>query len=160
MRIHTKIRLVRKTQGTLQDNKSDNQNYGEVTLESKQNRIKTKTEENLTRRLITNWKVQEAWEIIRSEKIIPHASEPNQRRRRPQRERQKTNRFRLAQNNNCRASRFFGHFYNVKVPNFTFCLGREHKTTIFFFLSWTLIQSLRIKLQRNLPTFDELNEME
>ena len=50
------------------------------------------------------------------------------------------------QNNNCRASRFsFGHFHNVKVPNFTFCPGREHKTTIFF--SWALIQSLRIKLQ-------------
>ena len=24
------------------------------------------------------------------------------------------------------------HDYNVKVPNFTFCRGREHKTTTFF----------------------------
>ena len=25
------------------------------------------------------------------------------------------------------------HDYNVKVPNFTFCRGREQKTTTFFF---------------------------
>ena len=74
------------------------------------------------------------------------------------------------QNNNfARASRFFVHFlavvarlqlYNVKVPNFMFCPGREHKTTIFLFFSWTLIPSFRIQLQRNLPTFDWLNKME
>ena len=29
------------------------------------------------------------------------------------------------------------HDYNVKVTNFTFCRGREHKTTAFFFFSWT-----------------------
>ena len=47
------------------------------------------------------------------------------------------------QNNNfTRASRFFVHFfilpslhdYDVKLPNFTFFEGREHKTTTFFFL--------------------------
>ena len=46
------------------------------------------------------------------------------------------------QNNNfARASPFVVHFFAVaariqreKVPNFTFCRGREHKTTIFFFL--------------------------
>ena len=27
------------------------------------------------------------------------------------------------------------HGYNVKMPNFTFCRGREHKTTIFFSFS-------------------------
>ena len=45
------------------------------------------------------------------------------------------------QNNNFeRASRFFVHFfavvapdYNVKVPEFTFCRGREHNTKTFFF---------------------------
>ena len=41
----------------------------------------------------------------------------------------------------------------------SFCRGREHKTTIFFFFSWTLIQSFRIPLQRNLPTFNELSEI-
>ena len=51
------------------------------------------------------------------------------------------------------------HDYNVKVPNFTFCRGREHKTTFFFF-SWTLIQAVRIQLWKNLSTFDELNELD
>ena len=27
------------------------------------------------------------------------------------------------------------HDYDVKMPNFTFCGGREHKTTTFFFFS-------------------------
>ena len=48
------------------------------------------------------------------------------------------------------------HDYNVKVPNFTFCRGREHKTTTFLSFSWTLIQFFRIRLQNKLPTFDEL----
>ena len=43
------------------------------------------------------------------------------------------------------------------MPNFTFCRGHEHRTTTFLFFSWTLIQSFRIQLQKNLPTFDELN---
>ena len=72
------------------------------------------------------------------------------------------------QNNNfARASHFFDtflsrplHDYNVKVPNFTFCRGREHNTTIFLFFYWTLIQSFRIQLKKNLPTFDELSRME
>ena len=44
-------------------------------------------------------------------------------------------------NNFARASRFLYislpslHDYNVKVPNFTFCRGRENKTTTFFFFS-------------------------
>ena len=37
--------------------------------------------------------------------------------------------------------------YNMKVPNFTFCRGQEHKTTTLFFFSWTLIKSFRIELQ-------------
>ena len=44
------------------------------------------------------------------------------------------------------------HYYNVKVPNFTFCRGREHETKIFFFFSWTLIHAI--------ITFNELNEIE
>ena len=45
------------------------------------------------------------------------------------------------QNNNfARASRFLyislpSYEYNVRVLNFTFCRGQEHKTTIFFFFS-------------------------
>ena len=34
------------------------------------------------------------------------------------------------------------------MSNFTSCEGREHKTTIFFFLYWISIQSLRIQLQK------------
>ena len=70
------------------------------------------------------------------------------------------------QNNNfARASRFFFslpslHDYDVKMPNFTFFGGREHKTTTFFFFSRTLMQYFRIQLQKYLPTFDEMNEME
>ena len=94
--------------------------------------------------------------------------ELKQRRRRRQRERQKSNMFRLANNNFTRALSFFVHFlqwlpdYNVKLPIFTFCGGREHKTTIFFFFFWTLISwhSFRIQLQKNSLLFAELNEME
>ena len=41
-----------------------------------------------------------------------------------------------------------------------FLRGCEHKTATSFFFSWTSIQSFRIRLQKKLPTFDELNEME
>ena len=70
------------------------------------------------------------------------------------------------QNNFARASRFLyislspWHDYNVKLPHFTFCQKREQKTTTFFFFSWTLMQSFRIQVKKNLPTFDKLNEME
>ena len=54
------------------------------------------------------------------------------------------------------------HDNDVKVPNFTFSGGREHKTTTMFSFSWTSTLSLsyRIQLQKNLPTFEELNEVE
>ena len=62
--------------------------------------------------------------------------------RRLQRERQKTNGFRLAKQQLCTCITLLVHFYrpllpdyNVKVPNFTFCRGREHKTTTFLFFS-------------------------
>ena len=89
-----------------------------------------------------------------------------QRRRRQQQERQKRNRFDKQNNNFARASRFLYislpslHDYEVKAPNFTFCEGREHKATTFCFFSCTLTQSFRIQRQKNMPTFDELHEME
>ena len=52
------------------------------------------------------------------------------------------------------------HDFNMKVPNFIFCRGREQKTTTFFSFSWTLMQSFRIQLQKSLPKIDKLNEME
>ena len=51
------------------------------------------------------------------------------------------------------------HDFDVKVPYFTFCGGREHKTTLFF-LSCTSIWYFRIQLQTKCPTFDELDEIE
>ena len=90
-----------------------------------------------------------------------------QRRRRRQRERHNSSRSRLAKQQRCTCITLFCTFpcrhcttTMWKCLNFTFCRGREHKTTTFFFFSWTLIQSFRIQLQKKLPTFDELNEME
>ena len=41
------------------------------------------------------------------------------------------------------------HDYDVKMPNFTFCGGREHKATTFFLFFRASIQSFRIQLQKN-----------
>ena len=80
--------------------------------------------------------------------------ELKQRRGQRQRERQKSNRFRLAKQQLGTCITLFLyislpslHDYNVKMPKFTFCRGREYKTTFFLF-SWTLIQSFRIQLQK------------
>ena len=67
----------------------------------------------------------------------------------------KNSRFRLTKQTTLHVHHPFLYVVWNNVPNFTFCRGLEHKTTIFF--SWTLIQSFRIQLRRNLPTFDELN---
>ena len=89
--------------------------------------------------------------------------ELKQRRRRQKRERQKKHGFHKQNNNFAHASSFLYmplpslHDYEVKAPNFTFCGGRAHTTTTFFFFSCILKQSFRIQLQNNLPTFDELH---
>ena len=46
----------------------------------------------------------------------------------------------------------------MKRSNFTFCVGREHKTTIFFSFSLTLIQFFRINLQKNSPKFVRIRQ--
>ena len=64
------------------------------------------------------------------------------------------------QNNNfARASLFFVHFFAVvarlrRETAFFHVLSRmaEHKTTTFFFFSWTWTHSFRIQLQKNLST--------
>ena len=90
------------------------------------------------------------------------------RRRRPQRrqrERQKSNRFILAKQQLFTCFKHVHHAFpslhdcDVEMPNFTFCRGREHKTSFFFF-SWTLMQSLEFNFRKKQPTFDELNELE
>ena len=52
------------------------------------------------------------------------------------------------------------HDYNVKMPDFTFCRGREQKTTTFFFFSWTLMQSCRIQLQKELANIWRISAIE
>ena len=60
-----------------------------------------------------------------------------------------------------RASRFFVHFfavtvhyYDVKMPNFTFYGGRKQATTKFYFSFLTFVPSPRNQLQGNWPTLD------
>ena len=80
--------------------------------------------------------------------------ELKQQRRRRQRDRQKSNMFRLAKQQLCTCNTLVCTFHcrrsttttDVKVPYFTFCRGREHRTTSFFFYSRTLVQSFRIQL--------------
>ena len=75
------------------------------------------------------------------------------KQRRRQRERQNSNSFRLTTLNVHHGFLYISlpslQDYMVKVPNFTFCRGRKHKTTTFFFFPWTLIQTFRIQLQKN-----------
>ena len=49
------------------------------------------------------------------------------------------------------------HDYDVKPPDFTFYVGREHTTTNFPLSFWTWIKSLRIQLQEKWPAFDILS---
>ena len=90
--------------------------------------------------------------------------ELKQRWRRRHRERQKNNRSRLAKQQVCTCitllctflcSRL--HDYDVKMPNFTICWEREHKTTTFLFFSWTSIQSFRIQLEKNIANIWRIN---
>ena len=72
-----------------------------------------------------------------------------------QQERQKSSWFRLAKQHLCTCITLFCTFPRRhctttmwKCLNFTFCREREHKTTTFFFFSWTSIQYFRIQLQK------------
>ena len=81
-----------------------------------------------------------------------------------QRRRQKT--MVLENNNFARASRFFVHFFTA--------IARLQRENCYFYVSWrtgtqdndflyiflTFDKCFRIQLQKNLPTFDELNKME
>ena len=99
--------------------------------------------------------------VREGEPLSRYNRELKQRRleRERERERLKRQQFRLAKQQLCITciTLFFltflcrQHDYNVTVPNFTFFLLRGHKTTTFFFLSWTLLQSFRIQLQKIYP---------
>ena len=71
------------------------------------------------------------------------------------------------QNNNfTRASRFLyisfpsSHDCDILKNTPRLFKGRWIRDKDFFFFSWTSEQSFRIQLQKNLPTFVELNEVE
>ena len=51
------------------------------------------------------------------------------------------------------------HDYKVKVHDFTFCRGREHKTTTFFFFSRTLVQFFGIQLRKKSPKFYKIKRV-
>ena len=61
---------------------------------------------------------------------------------------------------------FFVHFFTVIAQlqresawiHVLSKTGTQHNNFLFF--SWTLTQSFRIQLQKHLPIFDEVNEME
>ena len=118
-------------------------------------------------RLVHSAKYKNIWTFncLRQQMFFCSIRRRRQRQRR-QRERQKSNRFILAKQQlfSCFTHVHHAfpslHDYDVKMPNFTFCRGSEHKTTTFFFFSWTLIQPFTIQLQKNLPTFDELNDLD
>ena len=52
------------------------------------------------------------------------------------------------------------HYYDVKLPNVTFYVERELKTTVFVFFFLSQNQTIRILLQKNWSTYHKLNEME
>ena len=91
--------------------------------------------------------------------------ELKQRRRRRQRERQKS-KSKTATLHVHHAFLYISltllHDYNVKVPKFTFCkrTGTQDNNFLFLFLNFDNSEkSFRIQLQKNFPTFDEVNEM-
>ena len=93
-------------------------------------------------------------------KVSANNKELKQRGRRRRRERQKGNRLDQQNNNSARASRFFVHFLGLVARLQRFHVLSRTGTEDNNFLYWTLIQAYRIQLQKNLPTFDKLNEME
>ena len=97
-------------------------------------------------------------------------TEFTQRRRRRQREGQKSNRFRQGKQQLCTCITLFCTFlcrrytttaWNCLISRFVEDGNKRQCSTLLFF-SWTLIRSLGIQLQKHLPTFDELitNEIE
>ena len=48
----------------------------------------------------------------------------------------------------------------MKLPNFTFCGGREHKATTFFFVYLNSERLPEFNSTKKIPAFDDLYEME
>ena len=103
-------------------------------------------------------------QVVETSVTVNNSRELKQRRRRQQRERQKTIGLDWQNNNFARALRFFVHSlpslndYDVKMPNFTLLVEDANTRQQLAFFSWTSIQSFRTQLQKKLPTFDEMNK--
>ena len=97
-----------------------------------------------------------------------YSREFTQRRRRRQRERHKSNGFRPAQQQLCTCITLFCTFLCRRCTTTTWnCLisgfvedGNKRQLLSFSFPELWCTESFRIQLQKRLPTFDELNEME
>ena len=103
-------------------------------------------------------------QVVETSVTVNNSRELKQRRRRQQRERQKTIGLDWQNNNFACALRFFVHSlpslndYDVKMPNFTLLVEDANTRQQLAFFSWTSIQSFRTQLQKKLPTFDEMNK--
>ena len=91
--------------------------------------------------------------------------ELKQRRRQTQWERKKRNRFRLTKQQLCTCITLFCTFFfaviaRLRRENAYFHVLWKTWTQEKTFCSWTSSQSFRIQLQKNLPTVDELKEIE
>ena len=51
------------------------------------------------------------------------------------------------------------HDYEVKVPIFTFCGGRDHETKIFLFVLWTQIQSFKFQLLKKIANIWQIKRV-
>ena len=99
---------------------------------------------------------------VSTQKHLTHIWE--QRRWQRQRERQKNNRLRLAKQQLCSCTlfcTFLRHHCTTSTWKYLISLlwRTQRQDKDFLFFSWTSIQSFRI-LQKEMPTFHELNEME
>ena len=109
------------------------------------------------------------WPLCRGKRLLNNTfsvSGFSQRARRRRRQRERQTQAKQAKQQLCTCITLFYFFAVVArlrlestIPNFTFWGGRDHKTTISFFFSWTSMQSFSIHLQKKSPTFVELNEM-
>ena len=104
-----------------------------------------------------------------SVKVIGNKRELKQQQRWRQQERQKSNWFRMAKQQLCTCMHHaflyislpWLHDYNVKVPNFTFCRGRERGQRLYFSLPelWnSLLEFNSRKIHHHLTNWTKWNK--
>ena len=79
---------------------------------------------------------------------------------------EKSKRFRLAKQELCTCITLFAHFFsvladhNMKVPNFTFCGGHEHKTIFVVVFFYNLDTVFWNSTPENVTNITKLNDTE